>query len=213
MNLSDKILRLRKDNKMSQEELAEKLNVSRQAISRWEMATAQPDAVNVLQLSKIFNVTTDYLLNDEYENDKDIPIVKEIEKTNKAENNTLITFIVLIGLNIMVFIYQIIANFIIYSDLFTLTGTIINIAVIIGFEVGYRKTNTKTKSSIKYYKLFYKITFCLASYFPIKILIKALSTFYPRAYLVVVRDIIIFAIYVISSIVVWKIIDRKNIEV
>ena len=59
MKLSDKIIKLRKTNGWSQEELAEKLDVSRQAISRWESATAQPDATNILKLSKLFGVTTD----------------------------------------------------------------------------------------------------------------------------------------------------------
>lgn len=48
MNLSEKIVELRKSNGMSQEALAEKLNVSRQAISRWENGTAMPDATNIL---------------------------------------------------------------------------------------------------------------------------------------------------------------------
>ena len=73
MKLSDKITKLRKANGWSQEELAEQLNVSRQAISRWENGTALPDANNILQLSKLFNVTTDYLLNEDYSSDNDIP--------------------------------------------------------------------------------------------------------------------------------------------
>lgn len=78
MKLSDKITKLRKANCWSQEDLAEKMYVSRQAISRWENETALPDANNILQLSKLFNVTTDYLLNDDYSNDTDIPFVKEV---------------------------------------------------------------------------------------------------------------------------------------
>lgn len=66
MKLSEKILMLRKQKGMSQEELAEKLNVSRQAVSRWEGGSALPDATNVLQLSKLFEVSADYLLNDDY---------------------------------------------------------------------------------------------------------------------------------------------------
>ena len=62
MKLEEKIFKLRKGKGMSQEELAEKLNVSRQAVSRWEMGTAQPDVQNLLQISKLFDVTTDYLL-------------------------------------------------------------------------------------------------------------------------------------------------------
>ena len=64
MNLSEKLLALRKARTMSQEELAERLDVSRQAISRWEQGTAMPDAANLLQLSRLFGVSVDYLLND-----------------------------------------------------------------------------------------------------------------------------------------------------
>ena len=80
MKLPDKIIKLRKENGWSQEELAEKLDVSRQAISRWENGTALPDAQNVLQISKLFNVTTDYLLNDDYESDRDIPVVQNAKQ-------------------------------------------------------------------------------------------------------------------------------------
>jgi len=78
MKLSDKIIKLRKENGWSQEDFAEKMNVSRQAISRWENGTAFPDANNILQLSKLFGVTADYLLNEDYCSDNDIPYVKEV---------------------------------------------------------------------------------------------------------------------------------------
>jgi len=90
MNLSDKILKLRKSNDLSQEELAEKLNVSRQAISRWEMGSSQPDGSNILQLSKLFGVTSDYLLNDEYESDYDVPVVKETKKAGNVKIKRII---------------------------------------------------------------------------------------------------------------------------
>ena len=83
MKLSDKLVKLRKINGWSQEGLAENLNVSRQAISRWESGTAQPDASNVLNLSKLFGVTADYLLNDEYESDLDVPVVKQTKSDAK----------------------------------------------------------------------------------------------------------------------------------
>lgn len=53
MKLADKIVKLRKQQGMSQEALAARLNVSRQTISRWESQTAQPDVTNLLQLSKL----------------------------------------------------------------------------------------------------------------------------------------------------------------
>lgn len=83
MTLPEKILRLRKQSGMSQEELAQKLEVSRQAVSRWEVGSAQPDASNILQLSRLFGVTADYLLNDDYESDRDLPAVRNTETAAK----------------------------------------------------------------------------------------------------------------------------------
>ena len=84
MTFSEKIINLRKAHGWSQEDFAEKLNVSRQAISRWENDSALPDALNILQISKLFGVTTDYLLNDNYTSDKDIPLVKNA--TQETDN-------------------------------------------------------------------------------------------------------------------------------
>ena len=67
MILADKIMKLRKKNGWSQEELAEKLNVSRQAVSKWEGAQSIPDMGRIIQLSELFGVSTDYLLKDELE--------------------------------------------------------------------------------------------------------------------------------------------------
>ena len=84
MTFSEKITSLRKAHGWSQEDFAEKLNVSRQAISRWENDSALPDALNISQISKLFGVTTDYLLNDDYTSDKDIPVVKNA--TQETDN-------------------------------------------------------------------------------------------------------------------------------
>ena len=70
MIFADKIIRLRKKNGWSQEELADKMNVSRQAVSKWESAQTVPDLGKILTLSQLFGVTTDYLLKDELENEE-----------------------------------------------------------------------------------------------------------------------------------------------
>ena len=70
MILADKIIDLRKKSGWSQEELAEKLNVSRQAVSKWEGAQSVPDMGRIIQLSELFGVTTDYLLKDKIENEE-----------------------------------------------------------------------------------------------------------------------------------------------
>ena len=67
MILADKIIELRKKNGWSQEDLAEKLGVSRQSISKWESAQAIPDMNRIITMSQIFGVSTDLLLKDEME--------------------------------------------------------------------------------------------------------------------------------------------------
>lgn len=62
MKLSERIQHLRKSRGMSQEELAEKIGVSRQAVSKWESEQSMPDLEKVILLSGFFGVTTDYLL-------------------------------------------------------------------------------------------------------------------------------------------------------
>ncbi len=67
MILADKIIQLRKKNGWSQEELAEQMGVSRQAVCKWEGAQSIPDINKLIQLSQLFGVSTDYLLKDEIE--------------------------------------------------------------------------------------------------------------------------------------------------
>ena len=81
MILADKIIRLRKKNGWSQEELADKMNVSRQAVSKWEGAQTIPDLEKILQLSTLFGVTTDYLLKEEIEDE---------ELTNDTSSDTTV---------------------------------------------------------------------------------------------------------------------------
>lgn len=72
MILADKIAQLRRQNGWSQEELAHQLDVSRQAVSKWESGSSIPELDKILNMSRIFNVTTDYLLKDELEQPESI---------------------------------------------------------------------------------------------------------------------------------------------
>ena len=78
MNFSDNLKRIRKDNNLSQEELAEKLGVSRQSVSKWESNQAYPEMDKIVQLCKLFNLNMDELIN------KDI---KEVNETKQSKNN------------------------------------------------------------------------------------------------------------------------------
>jgi len=65
MRISEKIQQLRKSNGLSQEQLAEKLDVSRQATSKWESGASFPDVEKIVLISELFQVSTDYLMKDE----------------------------------------------------------------------------------------------------------------------------------------------------
>ena len=67
MILADKIIENRKKNGWSQEELADRLGVSRQSVSKWEGAQAVPDMKKLVQMAEVFGVSTDYLLRDDIE--------------------------------------------------------------------------------------------------------------------------------------------------
>lgn len=69
MNFSEKLLALRKANDLTQEQLAEKLDVSRQSVSKWESGQATPELEKIVALSTVFNVSTDYLLKTSEIND------------------------------------------------------------------------------------------------------------------------------------------------
>ena len=82
MNIGSKISQCRKRAGISQEKLAEQLNISRQAVSRWETGEAMPDIEKVVRLSHIFGVSTDYLLLDEQEE-----AVSPLQSTSESTDN------------------------------------------------------------------------------------------------------------------------------
>ena len=96
MNLGEKIQQLRKQKGLSQEQLATQITVSRQAISKWELGEAKPDTDHVIQLSKIFNVSIDYLLIDD--NDKSTDTENEASATSVSVQESRISVQKIIGL-------------------------------------------------------------------------------------------------------------------
>lgn len=72
MTMAEKLIALRKSRGWSQEDLAEQLDVSRQSVSKWESGASLPDLDRVLNLSRLFGVSTDYLLRDELERDPEV---------------------------------------------------------------------------------------------------------------------------------------------
>lgn len=79
MNLSEKIIELRRRNGWSQEQLAERLGVSRQSVSKWESGQSQPELERIVDLCKLFGVSADALIRDEFTLDGGSPSAKEEE--------------------------------------------------------------------------------------------------------------------------------------
>ena len=84
MKFGDKLLRLRKKNGLSQEELAEKLGVSRQSVSKWESNNAYPETDKIVQICNLFSCTMDDLINDE---------ITDIKQIERKEKNNITTYI------------------------------------------------------------------------------------------------------------------------
>lgn len=206
MKLSDKLVGLRKSAGMSQEELAEKLNVSRQAVSRWEMGTAMPDAVNILQLSKLFHVTTDYLLNEEYESDADLPQVRAVKADGVHQG-----MILLVTLEVMSLILQFTAAILLQSTFFTVLSFLPFVAAVGGFEYAYqKKADAQNEKTRQFRRRFYEISVWLGLYFPLRLLVQALMNCYPRPYDTLVLEGVLAAVYLLTAALITLRIEKQR---
>lgn len=79
MTFGEKLLNLRKEKGLSQEALADKLNVSRQAVSKWELDESKPDTQNIIEIAELFDCSIDYLLKDKIE-EKEIKQEVEVQQ-------------------------------------------------------------------------------------------------------------------------------------
>lgn len=208
MKLCEKILTLRKAEGMSQEDLAEKLNVSRQAVSRWEVGSAMPDAANLLQLSKLFGVTTDYLLNDEYSSDRDITQVQEVRKDHR--NLLLFSLVVLEILNLpMQFMTVVVLD---RNLFFSALSFIPFLCMIGGFEWGYRKQKVQVgKAQIEFRKRFYVISAWLGTYFPMRLVVTLFETFDMGPYSLWIRECTILTLYICVAALLTLSIEKQHI--
>ena len=105
MDLGNKIVNLRKKNNLSQEELAEKVGVTRQTISKWELGDTAPDINQAKTIAKIFNVSLDELTNNNLNN----VLVEKISNTERLAG-IIIKILKVIGILLLIlFIIDIIA--------------------------------------------------------------------------------------------------------
>lgn len=166
--LGEKIQQLRKKNNLSQEQLAEQLSVSRQSISKWELSESIPDTNKIVQLSKAFQVSTDYLLLDDIDIDSDrgILAVKKNSELIKKQYNVKTLFIVCTGISIIGLFMSFVAFFTWTTILSHSVGMIVQIIGYIIFEsISIRYTTENERKIIR--KHFYSINVWLISPIPV----------------------------------------------
>ena len=164
MDLAEKIQKLRKQKGLSQEQLADKLGISRQSISKWEADQASPEIDKIVKLSEIFEVSTDYLLKDKSEQKSEL-IVESYQRKQDIKMKVGITLFLISIAGIMLFwilsiifpaqVYNQYGKLIIGLNAFLLTNRatslfvffiaigIISIAIIIYSSIKKRKRNKR----------------------------------------------------------------------
>ena len=96
MKFNEKLIKLRKEKALSQEELGEKLNVTRQTVSKWELGQTTPDMDKLIEMAKLFNVTTDELLKETDEEQEQTIYTKENNNTSKKNTAIVVGLIILL---------------------------------------------------------------------------------------------------------------------
>ncbi len=206
MKLGKKIQLLRKENGMSQEQLAAHITVSRQAISKWELGESVPDPNNIVQLSKLFGVSTDYLLID------DIEIPTKESTTNPASGYSHKWGIISLG----IIFAGLIIIFVGWRTWQTLVpvglGVLVQLAGCVTFAVSYPlKMSNVQEQGINKPRNYYTLGAWLLLPIPVCVLIFGAFHFYPRPYYSFTPYILSFTIYLVLAITA-TIIMQKNMK-
>lgn len=136
--IGEKIQQLRKAHQLSQEQLAEKLSVSRQAISKWELGESIPETDKIVLISDLFKVSTDYLFKEQW-TDPTSETTESYDKGKSSKWNNLAPTIVVVmmtGVSAIGLLVSLVAeNFFLNHDNMFLLGSIVQILALIGFEI------------------------------------------------------------------------------
>ncbi len=169
MNIGEKIQQLRKSQNLSQEQLAVQLEVSRQAVSKWELNESTPDTDKIILISKIFSVSTDYLL---LENPEAANVIETEEKlSNDLQRSKSMTiaalFISFLGLIISFYSEFNFVNFGFILGMSTQVGAIVFFEIMI--------QNIEPSIYHKARKRFYLIDVWLFMFFPSALFVSSVS--------------------------------------
>ena len=209
MTFGEKLQQLRKGRGWSQERLAEEIPISRQAVSKWESGAAAPDTENVVRLSAIFGVSTDYLLHDDFTGDEDIPAVKRREEELQKARNRDTAMMVLMGIMAMGLFWQLVGALIYQSHLIVLLCMTAHIVIVIAFEALFRRYQGDPEAR-EQRLLFWQLTVWFVSLFPCAALTRILWAFWPGPHLHIWEVLSPLLLYLPLCLVVTLLLRKKK---
>ena len=200
MNIGERIYELRRKNSMSQEDLAEKMNVSRQSISKWESSQSVPEVEKIIQLSNILNVSTDWILKGENSKKQ----TSQSNKNNLKSVQTLSTALNYTGFVIGTFI--LFEKQAVWAVAVPIVFSILSLAIYFAVYSDSENTDEKKQSLNTFIKLnIFIFSFWILLFIPCIIVIRAFSvlSFIPN-FLLVPAIILIVTIYLTICIYILK---------
>jgi len=189
MNVADRIQNLRRIKGISQEELADKIGVSRQAVSKWESEQSVPDIDKIIIMSEYFDVTTDYIL-------------RGIENEKPASAPLANASIFVVVATALIFIGLIVACATWYEEqnaMAVVSGLIFMAVGCMVFGVGYFSSSPASKAPAK--RIFWMINIWLIAFIPLSVACNAASGGLVAPYPLLHGNIFFFALFGIIYIV------------
>lgn len=204
MTIADRIQNLRKTRGISQEELADRIGVSRQAVSKWESKQSTPDVEKIILLSEYFGVTTDYLL-------KGIePLAQEDARNNNVHTMNLVaTALDLLGIMMSCLIWPETVNVgpIIAGSVFLVLGVMVHMIGIIQIS-GNQKVLAKCR--------FWKLNIWMILFLPLSVIWNTVTVQMPAPYPLVYENtyhlfVVFWIIYLcVCGLVMWICMNKEK---
>ena len=210
MTFGEKLLKLRKEGGLSQEGLAEKLSVSRQAVSRWENEGILPDCVNLLEISRLFGVSTDYLLHDDYQSDGDLPAVRTARDQLAGEKERQGVLLLLAGLH-AVFLLLAVGAWEAWGNLFIVVlCAAASLGAIIFVEAWLRSGQAPAAEVPSLRRRYYRLGVWFFSWFPVRWLCVGVFDYWPRPVNVININVVTVIIWLAVCGEVWLMTGGKK---
>ena len=212
MTFGEKLLKLRKESALSQEELAEKLGVSRQAVSRWENEGVLPDGLNLLGISKLFGVSTDYLLNDDYKSDQDLPAVRQTRTELDEATRRLSVTMLLAGLHAVILLvtYAFWTRWGWTSFFWVVLCAALALVDILVFEFWLSRAGAQPEEAKALRRRYYRLGVWFFAWYPVCWVSMMFFNLWPRPYSNLVQYAITFGLWLALCGVVWVLTRDKH---